>query len=80
MSRSGVDLPNREILKVIPEEFVVDIEEGVKNPIGMSARKLEVVANIFSMNTNVLNNIKKAIADIGIEIYDIYPNLLSSSE
>jgi cell division ATPase FtsA len=32
------------------------------------------------MNSNVLNNIKKAIADIGIEIYDIYPNLLSSSE
>jgi cell division protein FtsA len=80
MSRSWVDLPNKEILKVIPEEFVVDIEEGVKNPIGMSARKLEVIANIFSMNTNVLNNIKKAIADIGIEIYDIYPNLLSSSE
>jgi cell division protein FtsA len=46
----------------------------------MSARKLEVVSNIFSMNSNVLNNIKKAVADIGIEVYDIYPNLLSSSE
>jgi hypothetical protein len=30
----------------------------------MSARKLEVVANIFSMNLNVLSNIKKAISDI----------------
>jgi hypothetical protein len=30
----------------------------------MSARKLEVVANIFSMNLNVLNNIKKAISDV----------------
>ncbi|MDR3150818.1 MAG: hypothetical protein LBU14_04405 [Candidatus Peribacteria bacterium] len=46
----------------------------------MSARKLEVVVNIFSMNLNVLSNIKKAINDIGIEIYDIYPNLLSSPE
>jgi cell division ATPase FtsA len=46
----------------------------------MAARKLEVVSNIFSMNLNVLNNIKKAVSDIGIEIYDIYPNLLSSSE
>jgi len=47
-------MPNREILKVVPEYFMVDLEEGVKNPVGMSARKLEVVANIFSMNKNVL--------------------------
>ncbi|MDP2091127.1 MAG: cell division protein FtsA [Candidatus Gracilibacteria bacterium] len=80
MAKNGVDLPNKEILKVIPEHFSVDLEEGIKNPIGMSARKLEVVSNIFSMNLNVLNNIRKAISDIGIEIYDIYPNLLSSPE
>jgi cell division protein FtsA len=80
MAKNGVDMPNKEILKVIPEYFVVDLEEGVKNPLSMSARKLEVIANIFSMNTNVLNNIKKAVADVGIEIYDIYPNLLSSPE
>lgn len=80
MAKNGVDLPNRDILKVIPENFIVDAEEWVKNPIGMSARKLEVIANIFSMNSNVLNNIKKAVSDIGIEIFDIYPNLLSAPE
>lgn len=76
----GVDMPNKEILKVVPESFVVDLEAWIKNPLWMSARKLEVSANIFSMNLNVLTNIKKAISDIGIEIYDIYPNLLSSPE
>lgn len=80
MSKNWVDLPNREILKVIPEEFIVDLEDWVKNPIWMSARKLEVISNIFSMNSNVLNNIKKAVSDIWIEIYDIYPNLLSAPE
>jgi len=80
MARNGIDLPNREILKVVPEYFVVDLEEGVKNPIGMSARKLEVVANIFSMNKNIYGNISKAVADVGIEIYDIYPNLLAAPE
>ncbi|MDD3645842.1 MAG: cell division protein FtsA [Candidatus Gracilibacteria bacterium] len=80
MAKSGVDMPNKEILKVIPEYFVVDLEDGVKNPVGMSARKLEVVAHIFTMNSNVLNNIKKAIGDVGIEILDIYPNLLNSPE
>jgi len=80
MARNGIDLPNREILKVVPDFFVVDLEEGVKNPIGMSARKLEVVANIFSMNKNIYGNISKAVGDVGIEIYDIYPNLLTSAE
>lgn len=80
MARNGVDLPNKEILKVVPEYFVVDLEEGVRNPIGMSARKLEVVANIFSMNKNILGNMKKAVADVGIEIYDIFPNLLAAPE
>ena len=46
----------------------------------MSARKLEVVANIFSMNKNILGNIRKAVADVGIEIYDVYPNLLTAPE
>ena len=80
MAKNGVDLPNREILKVIPEYFVVDLEEGVKNPVGMSARKLEVVAHIFSMNKNILGNMKKAVSDVGIEIYDTLPNLLASPE
>ena len=80
MAKWGVDLPNRDILTVIPEKFIVDHESGVKNPIGMTAKKMEVEANIFSMNLNILNNIKKAVSDIGIEIYDIYPNLLSAPE
>ncbi|MCH2188434.1 cell division protein FtsA [Candidatus Gracilibacteria bacterium] len=80
MVRNGVDMPNREILKVIPETFSVDLEDGVKNPLGMSGRKLEVVANIFSMNANLLGNIKKAVTDIGIQIYDVYPNLLTGAE
>jgi cell division ATPase FtsA len=46
----------------------------------MSARKLEVRANIFSISTNVLNNIKKSIEDVGIEVYDVFPNLISAPE
>ncbi|MCD5380811.1 cell division protein FtsA [Candidatus Gracilibacteria bacterium] len=80
MAKGGVDFPNREVLKVIPESFSVDVEDGVKNPVGMSARKLEATAKIFSMNTNVLNNIRKAVSDVGIEVLDVYPNLLGSPE
>lgn len=80
MARNWVELPNREILKVIPDSFTVDLEEWIKSPVWMTARKLEVKANIFSIGTNVLNNIKKAISDVWIEVLDIYPNILRASE
>lgn len=80
MAKNGMALPNREVVKVIPDNFVVDLEDGIKSPIGMSARKLEVRANIFSISSNVLNNIKKSIEDVGIEVYDVFPNLISAPE
>lgn len=80
MAKNGVQLPNRDVLKVIPDYFVVDLEEGIKSPIGMTARKLEVRANIFSIGSNVYNNIIKAVEDVGIEVYDVFPNLISAPE
>lgn len=79
-AKAGLDIPNKEILKVLPETFIVDLDSWIKNPIWMTARKLEITANIFTMNTNILSNMKKAISDIWIEISDVYPNLLSSPE
>lgn len=80
MSQNGVDLTNREVLKVIPESFALDNEAGIKNPSGMAAKKLEVRAHIFSVGENVLGNIKKGIADVGVDIYDVYPNVISAPE
>ena len=81
MVKSGVLLQNREVLKVIPDNFTVDLEEWIKSPIGMNARKLEVNANIFSISSNILNNIKKSIESwIWVEVYDVFPNLISSPE
>ncbi len=80
MAKNWVDLSNKEILKVIPDYYTVDLEPWIRSPIGMSARKLELKANIFAMNSSMLNNIKKAIGDVWIEIHDIYPNLISAPE
>jgi cell division protein FtsA len=80
MAKNWAHLPNKYILKVVPESFNVDLEQWVKNPIWMSARKIEVIAHIFTMNSNVLSNMKKAIMDVWIEIIDIYPNILTASE
>jgi cell division protein FtsA len=80
MSQNGVDLMNRSILKVIPESFSLDLENGIKNPIGMSGKKLEVRSHIVSIGANILSNIKKGVLDVGVEINDIYPNILAAGE
>ena len=80
MSQNGVDLQNRSVLKVIPESFSLDFETGIKNPVGMSGKKLEVRSHIISMGANILSNIKKWVFDVGVEVIDIYPNILAIGE
>lgn len=80
MSQNGMDTMNRTILKVVPESFGLDLESGIKNPIGMSGKKLEVRSHIVSISSNVLANIKKWVLDIGVEVIDTYPNILAIGE
>lgn len=80
MSQNGVDLTNRTVLKVIPESFSLDLESGIKNPVGMSGKKLEVRSHIISISSNVLANIKKGVYDVGVEIIDTFPNLIAIGE
>lgn len=80
MAQNGMDTMNRTVLKVIPESFGLDLESGIKNPIGMSGKKLEVRSHIISESSNVLANIKKWVLDVGVEIMDVYPNILAIGE
>jgi cell division protein FtsA len=80
MSQNGMDTMNRTILKVVPESFGLDLEIGIKNPVGMNGKKLEVRSHIVSIGSNVLANIKKWVLDVGVEIMDIYPNILAVGE
>lgn len=80
MAQNWFDLSNKEVLKVIPEEFCCDLESGIKNPIWMSARKLEVKAHIFTIWSNIISNIKRWVYDVWVEVADVYPSILSCSE
>ena len=80
ISQNGVDLMNRTVLKVIPESFSLDLENGIKNPVGMSGKKLDVRSHIISISANTLSNIHKWVHDVGVEIMDTYPNILASGE
>jgi cell division protein FtsA len=69
MSQNGVDLQNRTVLKVVPESFSLDGTTGIKNPVG-----------IISISESALTNIKKGISDVGVDIADIFANVLSAPE
>lgn len=78
--QNGVDIMNRRVLKVIPESYGLDLESGIKNPIGMSGKKLEVRSHIISISGNILANITKGVHDVGVEIMDTFPNLIAAGE
>jgi cell division protein FtsA len=60
--------PAREIIHLIPREFIVDTQAGIKDPVGMTGRRLEVDAHIISATTTALHNLRKCIQTIGLRI------------
>ncbi|MCA9383592.1 cell division protein FtsA [Candidatus Dojkabacteria bacterium] len=63
--------PSREILHVIPREFIVDAQGDIKDPIGMSGTRLEVDAHIISATSSALHNLVKCVQQLGLRIDDI---------
>jgi cell division protein FtsA len=63
--------PSREILHVIPREFIVDAQGDIKDPIGMSGTRLEVDAHIISATSSALHNLVKCVQQLGLKIDDI---------
>ncbi|MBD3363553.1 cell division protein FtsA [Candidatus Dojkabacteria bacterium] len=63
--------PSREILHVIPRQFSVDTQGGIKDPVGMSGTRLEVDAHIISATTTALHNLVKVVQQLGLKVDDI---------
>jgi cell division protein FtsA len=69
--------PDREIVHVIPQDFILDRQNGVPNPVGMEASLLEVDVHIVTASQNHLNNIWKAIGRAGFEVEEPIYGLLA---
>jgi cell division protein FtsA len=63
--------PSREILHVIPREFIVDAQGGIKDPVGMSGMRLEVDAHIVSATSTAIHNLIKCVQQLGLRVEDI---------
>lgn len=68
----AISIPaNREILHVIPKNFTVDGQTGIKDPVGMSGIRLEVDSQIIQASVPFIKNLTKCIMQAGIEIDDL---------
>lgn len=76
----AVSLPsNKEILHVLPREFIIDGEGDIKEPVGMRGVRLELNALIVECSTPVLKNIEKCLGIIGLDADAIVLSPLAAS-
>ena len=71
---------NREVLHVERRGFIVDGQEGVKDPLGMSALRLEVETHIVTAPGTAVQNLTKCVAQAGVKIDERVANALASAD
>ena len=71
---------DREVLHVIPQEFIIDDQDGVKDPVGMSGIRLEAKVHIVTAAASATQNIVKCCNRGGLNVNNIFLQQLAASE
>jgi cell division protein FtsA len=78
-SARAVAIPaDQKILHILPQEFVIDLQEGIKEPVGMSGIRLEAKVHMVTSSVSAQQNIIKCIRRCGLEVDDIVLEQLAS--
>ncbi len=72
--------PGEEIIHVLPQEFTIDNEPGIKDPIGMAGVRLEANFHIISGQVAAVKNIMRCVTNAGLQTQDLILEPLASSE
>jgi len=72
--------PDRDIIHIIPQEFIVDDQDGIKNPAGMSGIKLEVNVHIITAAVTSLQNLKSCVGRAGIGVEEVVLNQIATAQ
>ncbi|MGI9307656.1 MAG: cell division protein FtsA, partial [Gammaproteobacteria bacterium] len=76
----AVPIPaDQRILHVLPQEFIIDGQEGIRDPIGMSGVRLEARVHMVTGAASAAQNIVKCVQRCGLEVEDIVLEQLASS-
>lgn len=80
-ARAAAVLPHdRRILHVLPRDFMVDDQDGIREPLGMSGMRLEVDAQVITGAVTSAQNLIKSVNKAGLDVVDIILQPLASSE
>ena len=71
--------PGSEIIHVMPQDYTVDFETGIKEPVGMSGVRLEADFNIITAQTSAIKNINRCVKRTGLEIQNLILEPIASS-
>ena len=74
-----VMLPGEEIIHVLPQEYIVDRQQGIKDPIGMAGVQLEANFHIITGQIAAAKNIFKCVSKAGLEVAELILEPLASS-
>ena len=70
----------QRILHIIPQEFTIDYQEGIKNPLGLSGVRMEVSVHLISCHNDMAKNIIKAVERCGLRVeHIVYSGLAASN-
>lgn len=72
--------PGEEIIHVLPQEYIIDSEMGIKNPIGMAGTRLEANFHIITGQVAAAKNIYKCVNKAGLEAADLTLEPLASAD
>ncbi len=72
--------PDREVLHVLPQEFIVDDQGGIKDPIGMMGARLEVAVHIVTGSALSVGNIHTCITHAGYQLESLTLSSLAAAE
>ncbi|MFU8763799.1 MAG: cell division protein FtsA [Haliea sp.] len=70
---------DQKILHILPQEYVIDNQEGIKEPLGMSGVRLEAKVHLVTCAVNAAQNIEKCIRRCGLDVEEIILEQLASS-
>jgi len=73
-------VPGEEIIHVLPQEYIVDNEQGIKDPIGMSGVRLEANFHIITGQVTAARNINKCVARAGLDVTELILEPLASAD
>jgi cell division protein FtsA len=70
---------DQKVLHILPQEYLVDNQEGVKEPLGMSGVRLEAKVHLVTCAVNAAQNVEKCIERCGLKVRDVILEQLASS-